>query len=120
MEWTVEPISTRNRGMRIPPTRGGKAGSAGEQRLVLWTADGRQALGEPLHRPPTLGCSRSARALPSGILRTPAVSACTMCLVLSSIRLMSEVLYARVPAETKGAIDAFAGANGRSVAAAVA
>jgi hypothetical protein len=37
-----------------------------------------------------------------------------------SIRLMSEVLYARVPSETKGAIDAFAGANGRSVAAAVA
>ncbi len=33
---------------------------------------------------------------------------------------MSEVLYARVPSETKGAIDAFAGANGRSVAAAVA
>src|SRR5437016_13913977 len=43
-----------------------------------------------------------------------------MCLRLSSIRLMSEVLYARVPTETKGAIDAFAGANGRSVAAAVA
>src|SRR5256885_1596570 len=43
-----------------------------------------------------------------------------MCLWMLSIRLMSEVLYARVPSETKGAIDAFAGANGRSVAAAVA
>ena len=43
-----------------------------------------------------------------------------MCLLVLSIRLMSEVLYARVPSETKGAIDAFAGANGRSVAAAVA
>jgi ADP-ribose pyrophosphatase YjhB (NUDIX family) len=33
---------------------------------------------------------------------------------------MSAVLYARVSAETKAAIDAFAGANGRAVAAAVA
>src|SRR5947207_5346540 len=65
------------------------------------------------------GCSRSAVALPFGILRTPAVCLHNVSAV-SSIRLMSEVLYARVPSETKGAIDAFAGANGRSVAAAVA
>ena len=91
-------------------TVGGSGGREG-------TGAGPSSLHPPTANPPVFHEARW-RYVPA--FCEPRPCACTMCLLVLSIRLMSDVLYARVPSETKGAIDAFAGANGRSVAAAVA